>query len=117
MFLMENTNAKCPIWGELYKAKRDFNREKDIYLYESMRAGGRFWMYDGTICLGCTTSNCSLELDGGTKAKLTSYIAERQNNRENPVITKDIIERVKRKKRMTVVERSNILLKYLVFDS
>jgi len=105
--------VKCPIWNNSYEAEKDYIPNRDIYLYNSVRAGGKFLLNDAAICQGCDNTNCPLELDGNTKAKLTTYISERQDNIKDLLIDRDLIEEIKRKKRITVIERSNALLKYL----
>ena len=107
---MVKSNEKCPIWGTPANLK---NADGLSIVMNSPRAGGEYRISESLAAAGP-----EIQLPDGNagKARLTCWLVEQRAIGELvPLITCKVLEIVRVRKELTVLERTNRILQYLAF--
>lgn len=103
-------NAECAIWGT---PAQKFPGSGDFEVYLSPRAGGSY-----RISRSALVDRYWKERSNAENVKLTTWLAEaRKSGEASPLITSDIFDRVREKKRLSVATRRDQALLYLADNS
>ena len=106
---MTNPISVCPIWGEDFSAEGIcFRSDNLLRVDDSPRTGGGYE-------IGASIVNALVEnMTDPEKAKLTTWLVDqRLQGNIQPLITEDVINRVKRQNPLPVHERADRLLRFI----
>ena len=100
-------NDKCAIWSD-FEAKRTSTNDPNSCCIESKRAGGKYE-------ISSAVAESIEELKDPEKVRLTTWLVDQRLQRVyQPKVTKEIIDYVKTKRPLSVPERADRLLRFIV---
>ena len=103
-------NNKCVIWPEFYATHIPINGS-DSYCIESTRAGGKYE-------ISSEAAKFLKELKNDEKVRLTTWLLDQQlQGVRQPKVTEEIINYVKTKRPLSVPERADRLLRFIVTET
>ena len=103
--------STCPIWGESYPAVVANRDPASISVLYSPRSGGP---YD----ISLVAKEMIEKLDDGAKAQITTCLVDaRRQGEDPPFVSTELVEAALVKQRITVSDRADRLLRYLVSHS
>ena len=109
-------SVRDPIWGTPAACLWDYVEvcSRNACEYYSPRCGGKYMLPERTRCMYFPEDNRRYSLKPNEKRLLTSWLIEqRRNGIECPVITNKVVEDMKQRSPMPVVDRADAILKYI----